>query len=303
MNYFFQLAGIPIDGEIGNFDYSRFRLDVDESHLSETHGLTTDVRLALYGTRYFCTGQPNSSVTVDSIAKDVDWNCNGVSEAEVSTDINGDGQISALSGFDDWANIIFSLSSANLGISAKHLPRPQDELTPAIADRIPLFPVTGLSAKVVDKKVVLKWNAIPSARVVAYSVYREENGKKVEVGATPMSALVDAGAGGGVYFYSVVAAYKPYVRSNAQLAELNKAVASSQGQASKIGESIARGNSAMVGMVLDSHKLQESIESMGVGPASEIESPTAPPKRTTFANIPTTLLQTAPSKSVAVAVQ
>jgi hypothetical protein len=105
MNYSFQLDGIP---SATTLDYSRDRLaPLNEFSLSEAAGLDPNGSLSGRGTAYFCRNTGAKRV-VAAPGTNVDWNCNGaVNPGTVVTDINKDTFGSTLTGYDDWANIVF----------------------------------------------------------------------------------------------------------------------------------------------------------------------------------------------------
>jgi len=95
---------------VGRVDYSSAVLNsLDESNLDETNpiGAGTDTP------RYFCLiGATNTLRTAPGNGP-VDWNCNNITtDTNVVQDINNDGLISVLTGFDDWANIKYDFQNA-----------------------------------------------------------------------------------------------------------------------------------------------------------------------------------------------
>jgi hypothetical protein len=311
MNYSFQLAGLSIGGENAinstnwHFDYSRFQLDADESHLSETRGLSTDPTLALYGTQYFCASSPSVSLTLDSIVQNnVDLNCDGVYSDDVAADINGDQKVGKLPGWDDWDHIVLATPTSAAGIAPVIRLRPQDELTPSLADRVSILPVTGVAARVVDKNVVLAWNAMQTSRLVGYRVYRESEGKKEVIATTRENALVDTVASRGALSYSVVAIIEPLSKSQQEVAKLAAEVEAAQDRYDKAIKGSAEPNVSTIFKLPDTHALAEAITSSGAGaPPPRVQSPTPSAGVRTPAQIPSLLLQTAPSKSVKIDIQ
>lgn len=107
MNYSFQLAGIPpTDPDaggplIGRVDFSAEDLpDLDENNLSETTGVGDGAD----DTWYRC---PNGTRVSGAGTGAIDWNCDadGGVDTGVASDINADGTIMTLGGYDDWANL------------------------------------------------------------------------------------------------------------------------------------------------------------------------------------------------------
>lgn len=106
MNYLFQTDGLIVNNNWGTFDYSHYRLDdLDENSLNENDGLRlppTETRTV--GTYYFCGG----GQWLVYNAQTVDWNCNlASSDMGISMDVNNDGALGILAGYDDWQNLTF----------------------------------------------------------------------------------------------------------------------------------------------------------------------------------------------------
>jgi hypothetical protein len=224
MNYFFQMNGVMIDGSPGTYTYSTFALDANEAMLNETVGLTKDLKLGVYGTKFWCCKHCKTSAgtqqEVRSLSGATDWNCNGVSESQVSTDINGDDSVTALTGFNDWQAVVLKASTA-AGVTGAAGPAAGtrvDELTPAEADRLPLPPVTDVRAKRKGNGITVKWRGIPLDRVFAYRVYRASGngGVVVPVGTidnadnTQQLTFTDINVPAGSYGYAVTAVYAPH---------------------------------------------------------------------------------------------
>ncbi len=115
MNYFFQTWGQFRGGDWGdnghphNFDYQRIDTPaLNEAHLNELVGLTGAGDVATYGTRYYYYNGSWQSAWVPNVTSYLDWNYNAVLEADISADINGDGQITVLTAQNNWPNIDYS---------------------------------------------------------------------------------------------------------------------------------------------------------------------------------------------------
>ncbi len=104
MNYSFA-NGLSIQfGGCKTIDYSFDSLPpLIESELSEGNGLHGPPEITCYGTIWDCEdGTKKFGYPVNDF---LDWNCNQVIENNVSTDINDDGLLNQLNGFDDWEHI------------------------------------------------------------------------------------------------------------------------------------------------------------------------------------------------------
>jgi hypothetical protein len=112
MSYSFQTTGVPQKNTAPYFGYSRATLpSLDEGALDESVGLnSTDA--STYRTRWFCP----TNFAIESVGtanEPLDWNCDGVSSGTVKTDINGatgdlgDGLQTTLTGWNDWANLVY----------------------------------------------------------------------------------------------------------------------------------------------------------------------------------------------------
>jgi hypothetical protein len=132
MNYQFQYSGVAhrdVDGTVKfTYDYSRFGPDsdpsnllpvLDEDHLNETTGLGTPAvpvgaNVLNYLTVFVCgPGNPppgNPLMPIKHIGQPIDWDCDAPdpnTQTDVPVDVNGDGQITLLSPYDDWAHLVY----------------------------------------------------------------------------------------------------------------------------------------------------------------------------------------------------
>jgi len=137
MNYMFCNGLLYAPGASGkSIDYSSVALPaLIESNLNERIGLNGPSDIERYVTDWWCpNGGLNGSYRVNDW---LDWNCDGLHEREVSADINQDGELTALNGFDDWANLPFSPVSGGLLYATADEPEPDlpiDELS-----KLPVF--------------------------------------------------------------------------------------------------------------------------------------------------------------------
>jgi hypothetical protein len=117
MNYSFQTRGIPPtdpDGPAGpltaRVDYSRADLaDLDENNLNEPIGIGNGTD----STVYMCPpGAPLPPQRLGVGTGPINWDCDGNStDTGIAVNINGDGMISVLTGFNDWANLKFDFQN------------------------------------------------------------------------------------------------------------------------------------------------------------------------------------------------
>ncbi len=118
MNYSFQSCSVPASPAAaatpipGGCDYSRFDIDLNENSLDECAGVNVG---------------PGAGLGFGRVDFNGDTNFNGATcappSANVSFDINGEGGISALNGFDDWSNIFYAFQGlANFGADDKANP-------------------------------------------------------------------------------------------------------------------------------------------------------------------------------------
>jgi hypothetical protein len=219
MNYLFQMNGVPINGRQGYYDYSRFRLDCRESQMDRRVGLTSDTRFAKYGTQFYCCsscGSQSTPVNVESIVGATDWDCSGSNKSLTSTDINHDNLVTDLPGANDWANLVIKPGTGQAGVSPQstNVGKPSDELTPAKADTIKLFPVPDVKAVKRGNSVSVTWQSIPLDRVLAYRVYRLRPGAPRElvgtVENTDAPTFNDENVPKGAYIYVVSAVFAPH---------------------------------------------------------------------------------------------
>jgi hypothetical protein len=218
MNYSFQLNGIAIAGVQGNYDYSRFKLDLPEAALDEKAGLAGSAALAKYSTIFYCCSScqntPGKAARVSSLAAlPVDWNCDRTVGAKVSSDVNRDASVTALTGATDWDHIV--LTQATGGMTPNNvLGAGAEELTPAQADALPLFPVSDVHVRPIGNGILVEWEPVPLERVVAYHVYRGAAGAADErvaiVENVQRPSFADVQVTSGSYRYSVTAVFVPH---------------------------------------------------------------------------------------------
>jgi hypothetical protein len=125
--------------------------------------------------------------------------------------VNRDNTKGKLQGFDDWAHLVLK-SAPGAGVASPR-PRPKlkDELTLAKANLIALRSVSQVLVAQKDGGVVLRWDPVPSERIVAYEVSRSAGGGQVTIGTANAkdSSFVDEKAPKGRLSYRVRAIYQP----------------------------------------------------------------------------------------------
>ena len=133
MNYLFTMNGLVFNNQNGAFDYSWFvPPPLDELHLNETIGLNDATVATGYGTAHYCPGaNPDTDPAFRVLNANglIDWNCNRMSEASISVDVNADTQTTVLTSYNDWANLIFKGGSVGqLGAGIPQPDTPFDEI-------------------------------------------------------------------------------------------------------------------------------------------------------------------------------
>jgi len=124
MNYSFQTNGLIMMGKEGYLDYSRSGNipPLDEHSLTETVGLNGGFATTGYGTRYYCRklGVWESKVVTRANGP-IDWDCSGSADGtDVEANINDglwnkpDPNLSTLTSFDDWSNLVYDGGSIGL---------------------------------------------------------------------------------------------------------------------------------------------------------------------------------------------
>jgi hypothetical protein len=122
MNYAFQIPGIPPTDPDGagplraRVDFSHTDLaDLNENSLNETIGIGDGGD----NTLFFC---PNGTQRTGPGTGPIDWDCDsdGATETSVSVDVNGDGTLGVLSGWDDWNNLRYTFQNTTDFVDGVH---------------------------------------------------------------------------------------------------------------------------------------------------------------------------------------
>jgi hypothetical protein len=126
MNYAFQMSGLQRTGLPALYDYSRFPIALDERALAEATGFGVPAGSVLggYETFGFCGPPdriaqparfPNARWRVSGAS---DFDCSGGPATTLAADVNADGVLTALTPFDDWANLVYDGGLVGLGAPA-----------------------------------------------------------------------------------------------------------------------------------------------------------------------------------------
>lgn len=162
MNYAFQLGGLlPTSG----LDYSRAALaPLNENALSEGAGLDPDGAIGGRGTAWYC---PNGTKRTDNVPSfSVDWNCNNaINGGTVAVNLNKAAP-AVLTGWDDWANAVYSGGQIGGATGADAGVTPDIEITvpEAIAAHVAAAPGDG-TVEVAGPSVLLPDSGIRSVFV------------------------------------------------------------------------------------------------------------------------------------------
>jgi uncharacterized repeat protein (TIGR01451 family) len=121
MSYRYQLSGIPPTDPDGigpltaRVDYSPADLvDLNETNLNEPAGIGDGTDTAFFRCPNGTTGSGVGNSALD-------WNCDGDTiDASISNDINGDGILSILNGFNDWANLKLDFQNSGSFADGEH---------------------------------------------------------------------------------------------------------------------------------------------------------------------------------------
>lgn len=216
MNYSFLYNGLIFRPREGFFDYSRTQApSLDETNLDERVGLNGGPPLEQYGTRWFLlTKQPNSpKEETDFVNQPINWNGNKVFplrdiiENHVSTDINGDGQLTTLNSFNDWLNI--DLRGGVLATGALPAFRwvVSDEADVQVLSKIPPIAPSGLVLRTSGRAIRLSWIATGPSEERTYRAYRSADGINFARVGSPSTALfADTRLNVGVKYHYYVTA-------------------------------------------------------------------------------------------------
>ena len=116
------------------FDYSRAALPaLNENSLTDSTGIGSGA--SGFAASHWCPGTatlPGAFVTVADGSKPIAWACDGkTTEINVSADVNNDGLLNQLAGFDDWKNLKLKGGAIGVGAGATlPIETVVDEITP-----------------------------------------------------------------------------------------------------------------------------------------------------------------------------
>jgi len=231
MNYMFQLVGVANQSIYGHFDYSRFTLgDVNENALNSSMGLTLVPLQATYGTAHVCGATPPPKCDrqhyttpaynlVWQLSCPVDWKCIGPGSGTeqcpspgsttpeiFALDVNGDGCLDTLKGYDDWSNLAYftpDLPGGGAAVRRELLPGAElDALKPTLLTSLTVSKVAPMPT---PDGVQVSWSRIPLQRAVGYELLRKgPSGVTSIIRRTKENQFTDRTAVPGVmYEYSV----------------------------------------------------------------------------------------------------
>jgi hypothetical protein len=217
MNYLFQFTGLGERGVWANFTYSSFAVDIDENNLNEQQPLATDLTLNTYNTAHLC-GDRTFRI-VPHLSCPVNWSCTNSDSTEAcdlsvyrsgmfSQDVNQDGAVTALRGFNDWQRIESLLSSTSPlggGAPIRKMADPSKELEVNAKTLLSVIPISNVITKPLANGIDVTWARIPLQRVVGYELVRQAPGTDpIIIRRTIQTEFVDTTAKAGVrYSYSV----------------------------------------------------------------------------------------------------
>lgn len=115
MNYAFQIGGVPRTGALPPyFGYSSAVLPtLNEAALNEAVGLNS-AAASTYRTRWFCPSG-TQALSPGTANGPLDWNCNGVASGTVGVDINHDGFLGTLAGWNNWGTLVYGGGAVGAG--------------------------------------------------------------------------------------------------------------------------------------------------------------------------------------------
>lgn len=120
MSYFHQISGLQRTAGAPYFGYSNADLpDLVETALNEQVGLNHPAA-APFRAKYFCP-DGSQAITPGTSNGPIDWTCGGLitpPPSTVSVDINDDDAHNTLTGWNDWANLVFGGGAVGAGAEA-----------------------------------------------------------------------------------------------------------------------------------------------------------------------------------------
>jgi hypothetical protein len=208
MNYLFQVTGLMKDSTLGNFDFSSRSFDFNEDSVDGSKGVTTDTSLKNYGSAETCDVFFARYRFFESVNQPLAWDCTARAPkpGAAPKDINKDGNVGRLAGYNDWGNIILLPFAPGAGVPAFTVPSPEDELPQdRIAALLGGITVPRLTLTLRPDGIDIRWPRVPLASVLAYQLLRTRRGGRTDViRETKKTEFVDTTAQPGVlYTYQV----------------------------------------------------------------------------------------------------
>ena len=129
MSYFHQVGGVPRVSGAPYFGYSNADLpDLNENNLNESVGLNSAFATP-FRARYFCGSDGSQTITPGTSNGPIDWSCGGLIQPGTVADINGDTVLNTLTGWNDWANLVYGGGAVGAFGDVGSQPAPTKELT------------------------------------------------------------------------------------------------------------------------------------------------------------------------------
>jgi hypothetical protein len=216
MNYMFQFIGTIVDGQVGNFDYSSYSIPLDENALNPAKGITQDpaVLASKLGSAHICSDDGSDQRLIPALNAAVQWNCTDDTAVDqlTSFDVNRDGQLTLLAGYDDWGHIVYFAAKQVTDAPVPSRLRPVEETDSRIAAAQVAGIAPRLQAQVADHSVELSWSRVPLMRVLSYQILRRTgDGPYTLFTSTSKNQWQDAFARPGLKYSYVVRTVLPYV--------------------------------------------------------------------------------------------
>ena len=208
LNYLFQKTGLMKDGELGHFEYSQKAFAFDERAVDGRKGVSQDSELVRYGGAEICSATLYKYRYFPSLKDPIAWNCTDDDPSPVVApiDVNKDGAVQNLTGWNDWDAIIIAPNAPGAGAPTISVPKPATELeSGGGASLYAGLTVSGITANRTEQGIAVRWKRVPLSAVVAYELLRTRPGGAPSIlRQTKTTEFLDTTAVPGVtYSYQV----------------------------------------------------------------------------------------------------